>query len=86
MPKLIRLETGDWADPFEVRGIEVDPGADGQTTIALVLRGDGRIVINDLSEDGPFSLADRIAEQINAAVAPSGRLGPAGPDRPVGAW
>jgi hypothetical protein len=76
---LIRLETGDWVDPAEVLGVEVTYD-DGLEFLKLLLRGGGSLLIGETLEN----TADTIARQINAALAPSGRLGPAGPDLPVG--
>jgi hypothetical protein len=77
---LIRLETGDWVDPAEVRGVLV-----GQDAVVLLLRGGNMASLDDMQNCDVFGVADTVARQINAALAPSGRLGPAGPDLPIGA-
>jgi hypothetical protein len=78
MPKLIRLETGDFVVPHEVVGIIVDDYADtGDPEVVLTLGTGGEMRLGRYED--ALDVAAKIAEQINAAVAPSGRLGPAGP-------
>jgi hypothetical protein len=79
---LIRLETGDWVDPAEVLGVEVTYSG-GLEFPKLLMRGGGVMLLGEWHEG--TDMGDTIARQINAALAPSGRLGPAGPDLPIGA-
>jgi hypothetical protein len=76
---LIRLETGDWVDPAAVLGVEVTYSG-GLEFPRLILRGGGAMLLGEWHEG--TDMGDTVARQINAALAPSGRLGPAGPDLP----
>jgi hypothetical protein len=82
---LIELATGDWVDPADVESVGFGPSGQDLVVVTIYLRSGGEMNIDMFIDDAPRDLREVIASQINAALAPAGRLGPAGPDLPVGA-
>jgi hypothetical protein len=79
---LIELVTGDWVDPADVESVGFGPSGQDLVVVTIYLRSSGAMNVDMFIDDAPRDLREVIAREINAALAPSGRLGPAGPDLP----
>jgi hypothetical protein len=76
---MIRLETGDWVDPRQVVGVSITTmrsrpdDEDDRAQVSVVIARGGEMRLGTwISEWEAEALADRIAEQVNEAVAAQG--------------